>query len=369
MRRVCAGVNARSLHVRHGRTKPRHRPLRSRKPFVRPPGAGRKNERSRPATLAGVNRDLWYPITEPTSRGGAFRSAFGGTWPDLADAERWLDGMHETGILTDDDAERFRFWIEHGYLILPGAVPAAHVDALNGAIERLWRESANGSPFRAETFDGTIRVEPLRPELRGRPHKVLNLHAQLPEATRVVMAAPVLRFLRLLFLRPPMAFQSLYFTVGTRQHMHQDTAYVVVNSPLEFAGVWIALEDVQPHSGELQYFDKSHRIPEYLFHGKWRSKPSDDPDDEPFLRWVHEQSVARGCELRRFRPKQGDALVWHADLAHGGAQDVAPGTTRKSIVTHFCPKDVLPAWYREGMPYEPRRHHADVGAYTCWYRY
>ena len=48
-----------------------------------------------------VNEDLWYPLTEPTSRGRGYRSAFGGTWPDLADAPRMLSGMIEIGLLDE----------------------------------------------------------------------------------------------------------------------------------------------------------------------------------------------------------------------------------------------------------------------------
>jgi hypothetical protein len=316
-----------------------------------------------------VSDDLWYPITRPTSRGGAFRSAFGGTWPDLADAPRWLDGMGEAGVLDEHEVRQFGSWIDDGFLQLPGAIPTADVDALNDAIDRMWRDAADGSPYLAETFDGRVEVARLRPEFRERHHKVLNLHAQMPEATRVALAGPVLKFLRKLFLRPPLAFQSLYFTYGTRQHMHQDTAYVPVNSPMEMVGVWIALEDVQPGTGELQYFVGSHRIPEYRFDGRWRSKRSDDPDDEPFLRHVYEQSVAAGCELVRFLPKKGDVLIWHADLVHGGAQDGREGATRKSFVTHFCPSDVMPGWVRDGVPQSEIRRHESLGAYTCYLDY
>ncbi|MFN3242604.1 MAG: phytanoyl-CoA dioxygenase family protein [Planctomycetota bacterium] len=229
-----------------------------------------------------MSDDLWYPITRPTSRGGAFRSALGLTWPDLADAPRWLDGMGEAGVLDEHEVRQFGSWIDDGFLQLPGAIPTADVDA---------------------------------------------------------------------------------------QHMHQDTAYVPVNSPMEMVGVWIALEDVQPGTGELQYFVGSHRIPEYRFDGRWRRKRSDDPDDEPFLRHVYEQSVAAGCELVRFLPKKGDVLVWHADLVHGGAQDGREGATRKSFVTHFCPSDVMPGWMRDGVPHSEIRRHESLGAYTCYLDY
>ena len=54
--------------------------------------------------------------------------------------------------------------------------------------------------------------------------------------------------------------------------MHQDTAYVVVQkSPLSLAASWIAMEDIQEESGELQYYEGSHRIPDFTFNDTSKS--------------------------------------------------------------------------------------------------
>ena len=68
----------------------------------------------------------------------------------------------------------------------------------------------------------------------------------------------------MIFDDSPLLFQSLSFEKGSQQGMHQDTAYIVVDSPLELAASWIALQDVEPGSGELMYYEGSHRLPEYL---------------------------------------------------------------------------------------------------------
>jgi ectoine hydroxylase-related dioxygenase (phytanoyl-CoA dioxygenase family) len=51
--------------------------------------------------------------------------------------------------------------------------------------------------------------------------------------------------------RPALAFQSLYFRWGSRQDIHQDTVFVKVSSPMEMVASWVALEDIQTDSGEL----------------------------------------------------------------------------------------------------------------------
>jgi hypothetical protein len=185
---------------------------------------------------------------------------------------------------------------------------------------------------------------------------ILALTATADDATRADIAAQ-------LFDRPPLAFQSLVFRWGSEQDMHQDTAFVVLRSPMELVGCWIALEDVAPGSGELQYYAGSHRIPEYLWFGRGRARPNEYDDLADFLRHVRAESERLGCELRRFHPRKGDVLLWHADLVHGGARRALPDVTRKSFVTHFCPVDVDPEWLGE-MPSSPRLEHAP-GCFYC----
>jgi len=44
---------------------------------------------------------------------------------------------------------------------------------------------------------------------------------------------------------------------------------------------------------------------------------------------------------KKFLPKKGDFLIWHANLLHGGAPITKQGKTRKSMVCHYFAKDVL----------------------------
>ena len=64
-----------------------------------------------------------------------------------------------------------------------------------------------------------------------------------------------------------MAFQTLTMRKGSEEGMHIDTGPLTLTEPLSLAGSWVALEDVQPLSGELQFIPGSHRLPELLHHG------------------------------------------------------------------------------------------------------
>jgi ectoine hydroxylase-related dioxygenase (phytanoyl-CoA dioxygenase family) len=247
--------------------------------------------------------------------------------------------------------------------VLEGAVAPPVIDRFRSEIEAAWEK---GDPrVRIEVPEnGQLTYPRLEPRHRDRPHKVLDYHALSAAAREVQFAPAIRRFLGLLFERPPLAFQSLLFRWGTEQEMHQDTAYVVLRSPMEMVGCWIALEDVQPGSGELQYYVGSHRIPEYLWLGRARSRPPEFEDIGEFLRHVCVESQRLGCPLVRFQPRKGDALIWHADLVHGGSRREKPGVTRTSLVTHFCPLDVDPEWLGQ-VPSSPKLEHAP-GCYYCY---
>ena len=62
------------------------------------------------------------------------------------------------------------------------------------------------------------------------------------------------------------------------------------------------------------------------------------------------RAQAAGLAKLPFAARKGDVLVWHADLAHGG-NPVSADVTRKSIVTHYCPKHLAPLFTEgAGLP-------------------
>ena len=61
--------------------------------------------------------------------------------------------------------------------------------------------------------------------------------------------------------REPFAFQTLNFPVGTQQHLHSDAVHFHSEPPGFMCGVWVALEDIHPESGPLEYVPGSQRLP------------------------------------------------------------------------------------------------------------
>jgi len=291
-----------------------------------------------------------------------FRSRFGGLWTDLSNAPELVGGKRELGLISEKQAALLNYWIEHGYVVIEKAVPDEVVDQVNADVERAWLGKLP-SIWVEHWEEHTMLIEPARPDLRGKPNKLLDIYGASLAARQAIFSEPIFDFLALIFERPPMAFQSLSFLRGSAQPIHQDTAYVVVNSPLEFAASWIALQDIQPGSGPLEYYDGSHRMKEYLFQGTDKSMPAGSPDHQRFLESLHEQAREMGLERKQFFPRKGDALIWSADLAHGGSQDIVPGSSRHSLVTHYCPVELEPYYVRHAKNSGRVQH--QKGAYYC----
>jgi hypothetical protein len=306
-------------------------------------------------------RRLLARLALKKARPGYF-SRFGGFWTDRNDADALTQAKLASGTITPQDIELLRRWRTDGFVILPGAVAPEVVDRINAEVETIWN-----------TLDPRFRVErggtvtPLDPKARGAAAKLLDLYVYSKSAREAAFAPQLVRFLNIVFERTPMLFQGLSFEKGSEQPIHQDTAYVVTRSPMEFAAAWIALEDIQPGSGELAYYPGSHRLTEHVFPGgtrNWHRERHGEPILNEYLDGLHTRSKAMGLALQRFRPKKGDVLIWSADLAHGGSPIENRELTRRSFVCHYCPSDVSPFYFASNPQQGGKRAEHSGAAYA-----
>lgn len=282
----------------------------------------------------------------------ATHSRFGGLWIDRQDWEQELLRRAQAGAITAEDARLLRDFVRDGFIILPQAASHAAVDAFQAEIEAGFR---NGNPKLLYQSHKDKTTRPLATAVDRLGSRVVDSFVALPQALELFTSPALHRFLSLIFGADPHLFQSLSFDQGSQQGLHQDTAYVVVDHPLELAACWIALQDVQPGSGELIYLPGSHRFPDWDF-GRgvkhWSGEPADAQTHTEWSAWLHKEGAARGLTLQRFLPRKGDILIWHADLAHGGDQVVDGSLTRQSLVGHFCPAGRRPNYF-DKPPFRP----------------
>lgn len=277
-------------------------------------------------------------------------SRFGGLWTDRSDAQAEIERRLAEGRITSGEAESLQLWRNHGYVIIERAVDPAICDQLRDDMVNAWTEGDERLLIQTPTRENV----PLKKGSPTERIRLVDIYAYYESARRALFSAKISRFLSMVFDDSPLLFQSLTFEKGSQQGIHQDTAYVVTSSPVELAASWIALEDVREGSGELMYYEGSHRLPEYAFSGKYKHWNQERDGAEQHQTWTQalvDNAQRMGMPRKTFLPRKGDALIWSADLAHGGSPVTDDSLTRRSLVGHYCPNRVNPHYFS----YQPRR--------------
>ncbi|MBM3594477.1 MAG: phytanoyl-CoA dioxygenase family protein [Alphaproteobacteria bacterium] len=146
-----------------------------------------------------------------------------------------------------------------------------------------------------------------------------------------------------LYGREAFPFQTLNFPVGTQQEAHSDMVHFSTQPEKFMCGVWLAMEDISADAGPLFYYPGSHRWP-VMSNGvigrKGFGKPLNSPQD-PFAEAWSALVEAERSEREVFLARKGQALIWCANLLHGGSAQSDPRLTRWSQVTHYYFDDCL----------------------------
>jgi Phytanoyl-CoA dioxygenase (PhyH) len=162
-----------------------------------------------------------------------------------------------------------------------------------------------------------------------------------PDVRALAANARVLKILGDIFGRKAWPFQTLNFPVGTQQHYHSDSVHFSSIPERFMCGVWVALEDVSEGAGPLEYYPGSHKWP-IVYNDRIgvRVTNSNTRTSQEIYHDVWEALVEKtGASPQLFFPRKGDALIWAANLLHGGSRQLDPNATRWSQVTHYFFED------------------------------
>ena len=147
----------------------------------------------------------------------------------------------------------------------------------------------------------------------------------------------IVRFLTMVFEARPVAFQQLLFQRSNQHQVHQDTSVVAVEDPMLLVATWIALEDVVEGSGELGFYDRSHKLPHYLFKdGSKRFNPKVD-DQAEYVRSLDNACKQRGLAYERLLAKKGRCILLDGrprapqSTAHAAGRD-QPSVLRDALL-------------------------------------
>nr|WP_221230989.1 phytanoyl-CoA dioxygenase family protein [Sphingobium subterraneum] len=178
---------------------------------------------------------------------------------------------------------------------------------------------------------------------------------QFDEDVRAVAAnRTMLDLLGKFYGRPAFPFQTLNFPVGTQQDGHSDCVHFSSLPERFMCGVWVALEDVRADAGPLFYYPGSHRWPimTNALVGR-RGYGSDlSSAQDPYGPAWKALCEAYDAQAETFLARKGQALIWCANLLHGGSRQNDLTLTRWSQVTHYYFDDCIyytPAFSDEAL--------------------
>ena len=269
-------------------------------------------------------------------------------WVDLPSAKSRLQVEDQ---YFRSDPTLLATFTDQGYVVASNAVDPGAVDVFLTDLESLLEHPGQHIAMTFWDTDGKHQESARREYLDKTEAKVLDLHTRLSSAHRLIFSPVILDFLRDVFEDEPVAFQSLYFEYGSQQGAHQDTAFVYVDPPNHFVASWIALEDVEPGTGELFYYPGSQKLDDIIFASGSKALTGSDPAAASYSRELEGIAAERGLVRTRFLPRRTDVLFWASDLIHGG-EPIARRRTRRSLVTHYAPRrSVIP--YAQSAGREP----------------
>jgi ectoine hydroxylase-related dioxygenase (phytanoyl-CoA dioxygenase family) len=159
---------------------------------------------------------------------------------------------------------------------------------------------------------------------RSGVNRIQDAWRRAPAVRALALHPEVRRLLDTAFGRASFPFQTLNFLRGSQQDLHSDSIHFSAAPERFMCGVWIALEDVELDAGPLVYLAGSHTLPILTMQ-----------DYGTYTAVLATRLANAGFEEKPAVLPKGHALVWAANLVHGGAPIARVDSTRRSLVVHF----------------------------------
>lgn len=175
-------------------------------------------------------------------------------------------------------------------------------------------------------------------EGKGRGPRLAHAYKYCESVRKIAANAYVIDLLSILYGRRAFPFQTLNFPVGTQQPFHSDSVHFTSAPERFMVGVWVAFEDITLENGPLEYYPGTHKWPiftnEHL--GKLRDKVEEKYDTyDTYINLWRALVENAGLEPSIVTLKKGQAVIWCANLLHGGSRQLNPYRSRHSQVTHY----------------------------------
>ena len=167
-------------------------------------------------------------------------------------------------------------------------------------------------------------------------YRTFNQHLYDPYVLEFLIDSRLHQPLADCFGDEPEAIQTMHFYEGSEHPLHQDQYYLS-----DCMSAWIAMVDVDLHKGPLVVQPGSHKgrlitksdVPMTLHEGE----TYEQQQTNRYFPEVEKVFVQNGGKEVQVMVNQGDVVLFHGRLIHGGAPVLNTGTRRHALACHYIP--------------------------------
>lgn len=234
----------------------------------------------------------------------------------------------EAADLTPEEKAFVKFYSDNGYIIFDPEIPESLLD---------------------ETVK---QMKPKWDKIKGDDKRIQDAWRYCEPVQQIAAWPKVMKTVQMLYGRGPIPFQTLSFMEGTQQDTHSDLIHFGSVPQRFMCGVWVAMEDITDYNGPLHYYPGSHKLPFYemidigVKASDLRMKKAMMQFAKDYPNFIKKLIETLGLEKHSLNIKKGQAIIWAANLLHGGNPILKAGSTRYSQVSHY--------YFEDCMYYVPR---------------
>lgn len=240
--------------------------------------------------------------------------------PNLLTVNQVLKPIQDTQLFKELGADlqtHVQDFNELGYAVLPSFLSGEQADSINSEID-------------SKLKNGQLAFNEV--------DKIMFAIDKSEQLRNIATEPKLIEFLSSLCGFELKLFQSINFINGSQQATHSDSVHMTTFPLGGLLGLWIALEDIEVEQGALHYYPGSQKLPYFLnpdYNNQGNKCLLGNKGYGEYEKMLAGKVKDYGLEKKIFKAKKGDALIWHANLFHGGEPHTDKSKTRKSVVFHY----------------------------------
>ncbi|MBI1267711.1 MAG: phytanoyl-CoA dioxygenase [Cryomorphaceae bacterium] len=271
----------------------------------------------------GLKKSIYAPLSSSDFKGAQFSEHAKDTpWSDRATSIQGKPGWENLKPQIQNSLSET--WVDSGFAILKGYFDSTFIDAVNMEVEQL--------------------MESKEIDFNYSGRKIMFAYRKGQRLGEIAFDKGICDALDYLMGKQMKPFQSINFEMSSEQRAHSDSIHMTTFPAGYMAAAWVALEDIGPDQGPLQYYPSSHKL-DYILNDTFDHGGSSVLlGENAYLHYEeHIQKLIRDKALQpvTLHVKKGDVFLWHGNLLHGAIKMNDRSLTRKSMVVHYFSPEVI----------------------------